>query len=383
MKELLIGDRADVLILDDQVDSLRLLMDVLAPAYTVHPFLSSQVMLDYLSAGRPADLVLLDIVMPPPNGYEVCRRLREMPEMEDVPIIFISALDTPVDEAKGLALGAVDYVSKPIVPAIVMTRVATHVRLGRAMRLILTQNEHLDRRVAERTEALARKNAELSAAVQRIARTQDATLFALTSLASTRDNETGQHILRTQAYVRELAQRLHRHPAHRPTLDDETVEVIAKSAALHDIGKVAIPDAILHKPGRLDTAEFEIMKTHTTHGWQALSQAEAALQGEAGSFLRHARDIARSHHERWDGTGYPRGLRGAQTPLSARLMAVADVYDALISRRVYKAPMPHDEALHLIAQQRGRHFDPDVVDALMADPDRFNAIAQTHRDEPG
>lgn len=379
MKELLISDRADVLLLDDQVDSLRQLMDVLATDYTVHPFTSGQALLDYVAAGRPCDLVMLDVVMPAPDGYEICRRLRERPDMEEVPIIFVSALDTPIDEAKGLALGAVDYVNKPFSAPVVLARVATHVRLHRAMRLILAMNEHLDRRVSERTAEIQTKNDALHRALLEVARTQDATIVALSSLCEARDNETGQHILRTQEYVRHLATRLRATPAYAGTLDSDTVDMMAKSAALHDIGKVAIPDAILLKPGRLDEVEFDVMRTHTTLGCRAIEVAETALGG-SNSFLRHARDIAYGHHERWDGLGYPQGLAGDAIPLAARLMAVADVYDALISRRVYKEPFPHDVAVGMIAAQRGRHFDPAVVDILIREPEAFAAIAERLKD---
>jgi putative two-component system response regulator len=375
MNPLTIADKADIALLDDQPDSLRLLAELLAPHYNVHPFLSGRALIRYVTEDRPVDLVMLDVVMPPPDGYQVCSALRKLPQMEEVPIIFISALDSADDEAKGLALGAVDYVAKPFSAPVVLSRVGHHVRLGRAMRLVLDQNQLLDQRVAARTAELASRNKSLRQALNEISRTQEATIVALSSLAETRDNETGQHIVRTQRYVRELAVELSTRPEYMEELDRSTVEMLGKSAALHDIGKVAIPDHILLKPGRLTAEEFEIMKSHPEHGRRAIEVAESRM-GEGSTFLRHAREIAYGHHERWDGRGYPQGLADAQIPLSARLMAVADVYDALISPRVYKAAYPHEKAVSMILEQRGQQFDPHVVDAFGAIAGRFDAIAQ-------
>ncbi|WP_236580528.1 HD domain-containing phosphohydrolase [Rubrivivax sp. A210] len=365
--------------LDDEPASLRLLADLLSPHYNVHPFVNGRALLRYVSEGRPVDLVMLDVVMPPPDGYQVCTALRRLPQMEEVPVIFISALESPEDEAKGLALGAVDFVRKPFSAPIVLSRVGHHVRLGRAMRLVMNQNELLDQRVAARTAELAAKNKSLRQALNEITRTQDATIVALSSLAEARDNETGQHIVRTQRYVRALAEAVKGGSGHVGELDGDAVEMLGKSAALHDIGKVAIPDHILLKPGRLTPEEFEIMKTHAEHGRKAIELAESRL-GNGSNFLRWAREIAYGHHERWDGQGYPQGLAGAQIPLSARLMAVADVYDALISQRVYKEAMPHAAAVAMILAQRGKQFDPNVVDAFETIADRFADIARELKD---
>jgi len=210
-------------------------------------------------------------------------------------------------------------------------------------------------------------------------RTQDVTILSLASLAETRDNETGAHILRTQHYVRALALTLKDHPKFSAELDDETIELLYKSAPLHDIGKVGIPDHILLKPGKLDDAEFETMKTHTTLGSNALLVAEQGL-GDT-SFLRYAREIAQTHHEKWDGSGYPAGLKGDEIPVSGRLMAVADVYDALISKRVYKPAFSHQKAVEIILEGRGSHFDPDIIDSFIAIQDEFLSIANQYRDE--
>jgi HD-GYP domain-containing protein (c-di-GMP phosphodiesterase class II) len=221
---------------------------------------------------------------------------------------------------------------------------------------------------------------DLRERTEELQRTQDVTIISLASLAETRDNETGAHLLRTQRYVKVLADRLRDHPRFSADLaDDETIELLFKSAPLHDIGKVGIPDAILLKPGRLDDEEFRIMKTHADLGADALRDAEKCLG--SSSFLRFAREIARGHHEKWDGSGYPSGLKGEEIPVSARLMAVADVYDALISKRVYKPAFSHDKAKAIITEGRGAHFDPDVVDAFLAIEDRVQAIAHEFSDE--
>jgi putative two-component system response regulator len=204
--------------------------------------------------------------------------------------------------------------------------------------------------------------------------------MAIASLAETRDNETGNHIRRTQHYVRCLAEHLQTHLRFAELLTEENIELLFKSAPLHDIGKVGIPDHILLKPGKLSAEEFEIMKTHTMLGHDALVAAERALGTEV-EFLRFAKEIALSHQEKWDGSGYPQGLKGDEIPVSARLMAVADVYDALISRRVYKPPMTHERAVEIIREGRATHFDPEVCDAFLACEHQFREIAQRFRDE--
>ncbi len=209
--------------------------------------------------------------------------------------------------------------------------------------------------------------------------TRDVTILSLASLAEARDNETGAHILRTQRYVRALAEHLKGHPSYSEVLDEQTIDLLYKSAPLHDIGKVGIPDAILLKPGKHEPEEFEIMKTHAAIGAEALQGAEKKLG--TTSFLGLAREIAETHHEKWDGSGYPAGLAGETIPLSGRLMAVADVYDALISKRVYKPAFPHEKAMAIIREGRGSHFDPDVVDALDTIEAEFQTIAAEFRDE--
>jgi putative two-component system response regulator len=311
------------------------------------------------------DLILLDIMMPDHSGYDVCRELKADAATRDIPIVFLTAMSTVEDERKGLELGAVDYITKPISPPIVLVRVATHLAIKAAADFLRDKNDYLEAEVARRT-------AEISAI-------QDVTILAMASLAETRDTDTGNHIRRTQFYVRALAERLKEHPRFRHFLEPATVEMLFKSAPLHDIGKVGIPDRILLKPGRLDEDEYEVMKTHTTLGRDAIRSAEERL-GTSVEFLRLAKEIAYGHQEKWDGTGYPQGLGGDDIPISARLMAVADVYDALVSRRIYKDGMTHEEALALLVAGRGTHFDPDVVDAFVEIESEVRGIAALFRD---
>ncbi len=245
----------------------------------------------------------------------------------------------------------------------------------RDLRVPITSNDEMGR-IASHTNRMV---AELERREAEVTQTRDVAILGLASLAETRDNETGAHILRTQRYVRTLARYLQQHSPYADQLDDETVQLLFKSAPLHDIGKVGIPDAILLKPGKLTEEEFTIMKTHARIGSDALARAESELG--SNSFLRLAREIAVSHHEKWDGSGYPNGLSGEEIPLSGRLMAVADVYDALISRRVYKPAFSHEKSVEMILEGKGKHFDPVVIDAFVACCEQFADIAKTYSDE--
>jgi putative two-component system response regulator len=311
------------------------------------------------------DLILLDIMMPGLSGYDVIRELKASAATRNIPVIFLTAMSEAEDEKKGLEMGAADYITKPISPPIVLARVKTQLENKAAADFLRDQNVYLETEVMKRT-------AEISAI-------QDVTIHALASLAETRDSDTGNHIRRTQHYVRVLAEKLKTHPRFGYFLSDQTVHMLFKSAPLHDIGKVGIADRILLKPGRFTPEEFEIMKSHTTLGRDAIEHAEQQL-GLKVEFLQLAKEIAYYHQEKWDGSGYPTGISGDDIPISARLMAVADVYDALISRRVYKQGMPHEKAVGIIAESKGTHFDPDVADAFVELQHEFQAIAARFAD---
>lgn len=359
------SEKPTILVVDDTPDNLALMQALLKDKYRVKGANSGEKGLRIASSDTPPDLILLDIMMPEMDGYEVCRRLKADPITSHIPVIFLTAKSDIQDEELGLQIGAVDYITKPVSPPIVLARVQTQLTLKASADFLRDQNQFLETEVRKRTR-------ELSAI-------QDVTIMALTSLAETRDSDTGNHIRRTQHYVKTLAWKLSKHPHFSAFLTAQNIELLYKSAPLHDIGKVGIPDRILLKPGKLTPEEFDIMKTHTTLGRDAIVHAEQTLGTEV-AFLSMAKEIAYSHQEKWDGSGYPLGLRGEAIPISGRLMAVADVYDALISRRIYKQPMPHEQAVEIIQQASARHFDPAVVDAFMQCQDNFRAIANTFSD---
>ncbi|MBS4098282.1 MAG: two-component system response regulator [Sulfuricella sp.] len=352
--------KATVLVVDDTPDNLSLMSGLLKDLYKVKVASNGEKAIKIVEGDSPPDLILLDIMMPGLSGYDVCQHLKGNPATRDVPIIFLTAMTATEDEKRGLEMGAVDYITKPVSPPIVMARVATQLKIKAAADFLKDKNQYLEQEVAKRTRELAA--------------IQDVTILAMASLAETRDTDTGNHIRRTQYYIKALAERLRDHPRFRSYLTKQTIDMIFKSAPLHDIGKVGIPDRILLKPGRFEPEEFEIMKTHTTLGRDAIQHAESQL-GMDVEFLRLAKEIAYSHQEKWDGSGYPEGTGGDDIPIAARLMAVADVYDALISRRVYKEGMPHEQAVQIIAQGKGSHFDPDVVDAFLEITEEFQTIA--------
>jgi putative two-component system response regulator len=359
------SETSTILVVDDAPANVRVLADLLHPAYHVRVATSGQRALEIAATAPFPDLILLDVMMPRLSGFDVLERLRASPATREIPVIFVTAMDGTADEERGLQSGAVDYLTKPIRPAIVLARVRTHLELKRARDRLHDQNVWLETEVARRM-----------ADNQLI---QDASIHALASLAEMRDPETGNHLRRTQEYVRTLAKELSRKPAHSALLTPETIATMAKSATLHDIGKIGIPDQILLKPAKLSAHEWEIMKTHAALGGEAIRRAQR--EGETSvEFLTHASEIAQNHHERWNGSGYPNGLVGAAIPLSARIMALADVFDALLSRRPYKAPFSVEETRRHIVGARDTHFDPDVVDAFLAVETEMFAIAERYRD---
>ncbi|MDO9140523.1 MAG: two-component system response regulator [Methylobacter sp.] len=360
-----LAEKPTLLVVDDTPDNLLLMNDLLKDDYKVKLAGSGEKALKIADSDSPPDLILLDIMMPVMDGYEVCRRLKQDPKTMNIPIIFLTAKAEVGDEKKGLELGAVDYIIKPVSPPIVIARVKSHLALKLMADFLHNRNDFLELEVARRT--------------REVVAIQDVTILALASLAETRDSDTGNHIRRTQFYVKALAEHLRDHPRFAWFLTESNINMLFKSAPLHDIGKVGIPDRILLKPGRFEPHEFEIMKSHTTLGYNAIVQAENAL-GTHVDFLSFAKSIALSHQEKWDGSGYPQGLAGDTIPIPARLMAVADVYDALISRRVYKDGMAHEQAVHIMLEGRGSHFDADMIDAFIDIQQEFIAIAQRFAD---
>ena len=347
-------------------ENLAVLGELLQSEYRVRAANSGARALHSAASEPHPDLILLDVMMPEMDGYEVLARLRAMPETQDIPVIFVTAMDSTEDEARGLDLGAVDYIAKPLRPSIVRSRVRTQIELKQARDRMRNQNAWLESEVEHRV----RENLLI----------QDISLRALANLAETRDNETGNHILRTCGYVELLCRRLAEHPQHQPLLTEDRIRIISKAAQLHDIGKVGIPDHILLKPGPLTDEEWVVMRRHAEMGGEALRRAFDDERHTVFGFLGTAVDIAQSHHEKWDGSGYPDGLAGEDIPLTARVMALADVFDALTTRRVYKPAFSFEKAVEIISEGRGRHFDLMVVDAFLQCADDFRDIAQRLQD---
>ena len=352
-----------VLIVDDDPTMLTTINKVLAGSYQVRAANSGERALQMASTDPRPDLILLDVLMPM-DGYKVLLKLKENPATCDIPVIFLTSMEDADDEEKGLELGAVDYLTKPISPAILMARVKTHLTLKQASDFLHDQNTYLEAEVERRME----ENQVI----------QNVSIHALARLAETRDPETGEHILRTQNYVRILAERLQGHSRFHDTITDHFIELVTRSAPLHDIGKVGITDNVLLKPGKLTDDEWVIMKTHAELGAQAIESAEKDVD-QPVEFLALAKEIAHWHHEKYDGSGYPDGLAGDDIPLSARLMAVADVFDALITPRVYKSAMSFEKAKEIIAEGSGNHFDPDITDVFLNNFDEFVEIARKHQ----
>jgi putative two-component system response regulator len=352
-------DKPVVLVVDDDPTNLRYVDEILKDNYKVYLAPSGERALSFLK-GRKPNLILLDVEMPGMNGYEVIRRIKENPGWADIPVIFLTGQEGREKEQEALDLGAVDYILKPISPGIVRSRAGMQIELG-------AYRKNLEQMVEVRTEQLRR--------------TQDVILDILASMTSFRDNETGAHIVRTTIYSDLLIKNLikKRHPQYM--IDEAYAKSVVKCAKLHDIGKVAVPDNILLKPARLNPLEFEMIKQHTVYGAQILDQASGEL-GETSSFLNVAREIIISHHEKWNGSGYPMGLEGTDIPLSGRIMAIADVYDALISHRPYKPSYPHAVAIETITRDSGTHFDPTLIELSMNVMEEFEQIAIRHEDKP-
>ena len=350
-----------ILIVDDMPENLSVLGELLHGAgYRVKVATNGVSALNLANQQPRPSLILLDVMMPEMDGHEVLRQLRSNINTHEIPVIFLTAMGGEEDEERAFDDGIADYIVKPIKPAVVLARVRSQLLVRQARRWLQDQNLALEAEVKRRM-----LENDLIQAVS---------IRALAHLAETRDNETGAHIQRTQGYVRLLATRLSEHPRFSTTLTNKYIEVLARSAPLHDIGKVGIPDHILLKPGKLTPDEWEIMKTHTILGCDAIALAERDIDTTV-EFLQQAKEIVRSHHERWDGKGYPDGLAGDDIPLSARLMTVADVFDALISKRVYKQAIAFSAVREIMAEGRGTQFDPDIIDVFLAGCDEFEAIA--------
>lgn len=356
--------RGEILIVDDTRENLQVLCELLVTeGYLARPVSDGATALE-AAAASPPELILLDILMPGMDGFEVCRCLKQDPRLRDVPIIFLSAVDDLSDKVRAFSVGAVDFISKPFQFAEVRMRVETHLRLRRLQIELESKNRRLVELVSEQ--------------VREISDSQMATIFALAKLAESRDGETGKHIERVQLYCKLLAATLAEQPAYCGSIEESFIENIFLASPLHDIGKVAIRDSILLKQGELTPSEFEEMKMHTTLGAATLEAVRTRYP--RNEFLRLGIEIARCHHERWDGNGYPAGLAGKEIPLSARIMAVADSYDAARSRRCYKPALSHQECRVALVGRSGSYLDPDVILAFEDVQGLFEDIASALND---
>ena len=363
-------EKDKVLMVDDNPTNLQVLQATLeGRGYRLLAARDGASALAVTAKAQP-DLILLDIMMPEMDGYEVCRRLKADPLTFEIPIIFLSALTQTEDKVKGLELGAVDYITKPFQPEEVIARVNTHLTLRCLQQQLSIANAEL----TELNENLEKKVEERS---QELLRSRDSIIFAMAKLTEARDDDTGKHLERICKYTEVLARELAKSD---PSITERWIRVVVKTAALHDIGKVGIPDGILLKKGRLSAHEREIMETHPAIGGDTLLELREEMGG-GGPFLSRAIEITLGHHEKWDGSGYPFGIKGEGIALSARLVAVADVYDALVSERVYKPGMTHEDARNIIQEGAGQHFDPRVVEAFLAQQDAFRQIAVSMRDD--
>ncbi|MDH5785560.1 MAG: response regulator [Chromatiales bacterium] len=351
-----------VLVVDDDLIHCRFMESSLKEHYHVHCIHSVSEAIDSLSEGElQPEIILLDFNMPGADGRELIYALKDNPKIRHIPFIFVTSESDPSLQEQTLGLGAVDYLIKPIQAGILKRKVDNHIRNHQKNSALYKRNKLL--------------NNQLTDTIQELQVVQDVTIMALATLTEVRNAETGDHIWRTQEYVKVLAQLLRQSERYCETLTERDIYLMYKSAPLHDIGKVGIPDEILSKPAALTADEIEVIKTHPLIGFNALSHAESLYPDTQSSFLKYAREICCSHHERWDGNGYPHGLVGDEIPLSARIMAIADVYDALVSERAYKDAMPHEEAVSYICGQSGASFDPYIIGLFEKNHLEFKAIA--------
>lgn len=333
-----------ILAVDDTKLNLDILVSALGDAYDISVAMNGEMALRLAAEGKP-DLILLDIMMPGMDGFEVLKRLKEQPETREIPVIFLSAISDIPSKSKGFSLGAVDYIIKPFHVDEVIARVNTHLQLRHAQSSLQLFNDKLQSLVARQ--------------VDEINQSQLAMIFALAKLSHTRDDNTGMHLERVQHLCQVLAKALAHEPDFARIITPKFITAIFHASPLHDVGKVGIEDSILLKPGRLTPQEQEIMKTHTTIGATTLESVHKLYPNN--EFVEMGIEIAKYHHEKWNGSGYPDGLKEEEIPLSARIMSVVDVYEALRSKRPYKEPFSHEKTIEIIFADEGISFDPRIL----------------------
>jgi putative two-component system response regulator len=348
------GTRKLIMLVDDAITNLKIGKATLADAYDVLTVPSAAKMIELLDRNKPA-LILLDVNMPEINGYEAIRLLKERPDTRDIPVIFLTAMGAPENELKGLSLGAVDYIIKPFSPPLLRKRIDLHLLLQAQQRELQEYNDNLQRMVEEKTRTVVLLQRKI--------------LRTIAELVESRDSTTGGHVERTRQCLGLLVSAIREQGVYAEETSAWDLDLIQQSSQLHDVGKISIRDSILQKPDKLTREEFREMQQHADFGVNIIDRI--ADGDRESAFLEYARTMAATHHERWDGTGYPRGLRGEEIPLLGRLMAIVDVYDALISWRPYKDPYTHQAAVDILRDGRGSHFDPLLVDVFLKVSDSF------------
>jgi len=361
--------RKTIVLVDDNVSNLTTGRNMLKTFYQVIPVASANDMFETLKEVTP-DLILLDIEMPEMSGYEAIKILKADERLTEIPVIFLTAKDDSDSELEGLNLGAVDYVTKPFSAPLLLKRIEKELLFVKRKKELLETQAYLKTHLAD-LEAEVKKEAET------ILQLHSAVFDTVVDLVEIRDNYTGGHIVRTKGYIKILIDEMQKQGVYVDETSEWDVSSILAAAKLHDVGKIAVSDAILGKPGKLTEEEYEAMKTHVTAGVDAIERI-IKKTGE-DSFYNHAIRMTGTHHEKWNGSGYPIGLRGNNIPLEGRLMAIADVYDALISARHYKPAIPHDEACRIIEEGSGSHFDPMLIDIFISVKDKFEHIAATEK----
>jgi len=349
--------RHTIIFVDDNISNLTQGKNILQAFYKVYPAPSAAKLFKTLENVVP-DLILLDIKMPEMDGYEAIKKLKADPRFADIPVIFLTALDDEASQVEGFNLGAADYITKPFSATLLLRRIAKELLIVEQRRNLRNYAENLENMVREKTAA--------------IINLQNAICATVADLVELRDNSTGGHVSRTQFYMKALMDELVRKGIYKDEIDGWDIDIFLRSSQLHDIGKVTVTDLILNKPDKLMPDEFEIIKTHVSAGVEAVEKIMS--HAEENAFLRHALFVAGTHHEKWDGTGYPTGLKGADIPLEGRLMAIVDVYDALVSERPYKEAFSHEEACKIIEAGAGTHFDPVLIEAFRNVKDVFETM---------
>jgi len=353
---------------DDNLANLTIGRNLLKTFYEVYPAPSAAKLFEILE-NINADLVLLDIEMPDVDGYEAMKRLKTDPRYKDIPVIFLTSKNDEASEMEGFDLGAVDYVAKPFSGPLLLKRIENQLLIAQQKSELLANQAELQDYADNLEEKVRQKAAE-------VFNLQNAVLATVADLVEFRDKHTGGHIARTQLFLKAVIDEMMKEGLYADIMLKWDMDFFLPSAQLHDVGKIGISDSILNKPGKLTQEEFEIMKTHVDIGVEAIEKIMSETHEHA--FLDHAVLIAGTHHEKWDGGGYPLGLKGQNIPIEGRLMAIADVYDALISERPYKKAYTHEEACRIIEESAGTHFDPEIVKIFKQVEDEFKKIAEKY-----